>query len=170
MSANPFKELNKIKGSLPFIEDLAPVPAKYIFNKGAPLVVGSIIVRPTLGYTSGRLEPQYVKFTKTPKGTYMFRAHRPYRNEFARSMSSHTQHWLVGKPTLAGGMVCFSANKVPENWTHFVVTAVSKKGHTLFVEPVVGNLREMYNYPKLLSLNTKIISREVLENMVNVSR
>jgi hypothetical protein len=132
-------------------------------------VVGSIIVRPAIGYNDGRFEPKHVILQKTTKKSYMFKAHRLYRNTVVKSMVSHTPHYIVGSPTLVGELVCFTVTEdIPKNWTYFEVVAVGKKGKVLFVRPRVGNLRMFYCYPlrrpKLGSVR-KVFDRKLLMEM-----
>lgn len=128
---------------------LAPPPRGYEYKKSPNPAVGDIIIRPAIGYIDGHFEPKHVTLQKTAKGPYMFKAHRLYRNTVVKSMVSHTEHYLVGSPTLAGELVCFTtSNNIPNNWTHFEVVAVGKKGKVLFVAPRVGNLMAFYSYPR----------------------
>jgi len=130
-------------------DSLVPPPVWFKYTKAPNPVIGDIIVRPAIGHIDGRFEPKHVTLQKTVKGSYMFKAHRLCRNVVVKSMVSHTEHYIVGSPTLNGELVCFTVTrKLPENWTHFKVVAVGKKGKVLFVEPCVGNLRSFYHYPK----------------------
>lgn len=170
--SNPFAKLNELdKGKLPIMEELCPVPKGYVHVGVPPLMVGSLIVRPAYGYTTGRMKPFFVRFGKTPKGTYVFRAHRDCSNKYLKSIVSHTSYHIVGKPTIAGGMVCFINGKMPYNsgWTHFEVVKMAKNGRACFVEPRIGNLRAFYRYPSLIRRgpSTKTLSKIVLMEMIN---
>lgn len=128
---------------------LVPPPRWYEYKKSPSPVVGDIIIRPAIGYIDGHFEPKHVTLQRTTKGTYMFKAHRLYRNTVVKSMVSHTEHYIVGSPTLAGELVCFTTtDEIPKHWTHFEVVAVGKKERVLFVTPRVGNLRALYSYPR----------------------
>lgn len=158
---NPFKELNKIKAHLPIIEELAGVKPGYVHaTETLAIKKGDIIVRPTLGYNTGRLQPQYVRFDRTPKGIYMFKAHRQFNSHHSKVITSHTQHLIVGRPLLKGGLVCFcKVKRIPENWTHFVVVSVAEDGKSVTVVPRQGKLRSLYTYPAPLMGKVKILRK-----------
>lgn len=170
--SKPFAKLNELdKGKLPIMEELCFAPKDYKYHEPQPLRVGSVIVRPAYGYTTGKMKPFFVRFGKTPKGTYVFRAHRDRSNKYLKSIIAHTSYHIVGKPTIVGGMVCFINGKMPydSGWTHFEVVKMAKNGRACFVEPRIGNLRAFYRYPSLVRRGpaTKTLSKIVLMEMIN---
>lgn len=120
------------------IKDTLPIQKKEIHYTNRPSRspdVGDIILRPAVTFLNGELDDMWngKPFKKTDRGTYSMRVDSSNMNCPGYSVSLSDSK----------GQVCFSHKEPPKDWTHFKVTAVSKNGKSLFVEPVSGPVEEL---------------------------
>jgi hypothetical protein len=153
-SYNDWTREHEVIGDLIETVDYAPVPPP---PPPPPLKVGERIWRPAFRrqvdlntYKILVDEPSF----EQKDGCWMFRACRnddvaPADREvkpgiIARWLRAKDEpHDLWTASLSKFGLVCFSREEVPRNWTYFEVTGLAQNNHAAFVKPVAGAMKEL---------------------------
>ena len=151
------QENAQVRVDLIEIVEYAPVPPP---PPPPPFKIGERIWRPVLRQTlqDGTVkllvdEPEFTQrdgswsfracpVSDTAGGTKIVDRARDDVAYYLSSVAPDPEHTWVASLTRFG-LVCFSRQPVPENWTYFEVVGLAKNHRAAFVKPVAGDLQEL---------------------------